>query len=58
MKRRFLTFLVGAVVAMGMTAPAASAGQCPDPDNPCDIQPIDVWGDICARVPKLPKCWQ
>ena len=51
MKKR-LAF-IAAVVAVFSVSPVgliATASACPDPDNPCDIQPYDVPG-WCKLTP-------
>lgn len=46
------TFVALVVAALTMIPVAANAGQCPDPDNPCDIQPIPSPLDpFCAKLP-------
>ena len=41
-----------AVGALTLSPVAANAGPCPDPDNPCDIQPIPSPLDpFCAKLP-------
>ena len=44
------TLVALAVGVLTLLPVGASAGQCPDPDNPCDIQPIDIKQEICYRI--------
>jgi hypothetical protein len=41
---------VAAFLALSPVGPISSASACPDPDNPCDIQPYEVPG-WCKLTP-------
>ena len=49
MKKRIAILIAGAVLALPVPA---MANGCPDPDNPCDIEPIPSPLDpFCAKLP-------
>lgn len=50
MKRFVLLAAVTAVLTISPLAAAAPAAACPDPNNPCDIQPTEVPG-WCKLTP-------
>lgn len=44
-----VVFLALLLCTAGVVAVAPAASACPDPDNPCDPQPIDPFEGTCEK---------
>jgi hypothetical protein len=49
-KRVALIAAFAAVLSLNVVGPISTASACPDPDNPCDIQPYEIPG-WCKLTP-------